>query len=198
MIKAKTGVSAPIIHSNIHPGVRTGYKSPGWVNRNLNKIKDMMKVGTKSTSMKVASKFKGADPSKFLSRAKTLSTGLSKRGLALAGGPIGLGMYAGTMGARHLVTKAFDPYRDKATGKISKKGHETLAAAARSREALMAKRNKARNAKTGKMVKAVSGNEVLGKDSVPFKSLGAHANLADERQGRKGAAVTGFNFKGVF
>ena len=193
MIKAKTGVSAPV-----YPGVRTGtsYTSPGWVNRNLNKIKDMMKVGTKSTSMKVANQFKGANPSKFLSRAKTLSTGLGKRSVALAGGPIGLGMYAGTMGAKAAVTHAFKGY--KKDGKWTKEGMKRLESEARSREALMAKRNKARNAKTGKMVKAVSGNEVLGKDSVPFKSLGTHANLADERQGRKGAAVTGFNFKGVF
>ena len=144
-----------------------------------------------------ASKFKKAvDPSKFLSRAKTLSTGLGKRSVALAGGPIGLGMYAGTMGAKAAVTHAFKGY--KKDGKWTKEGMKRLESEARSREALMAKRNKARNAKTGKMVKAVSGNEVLGKDSVPFKSLGTHANLADERQGRKGAAVTGFNFKGVF
>ena len=132
------------------------------------------------------------------SQLKTLAKAGGKRSLALAGGPIGLGMYAGTMGAKHLVTKAFDPYRDKATGKISKAGHAKLAAAARSREALMAKRNKARNAKTGTMVRAAHGEEVLGKQSVPFESAGATANLANERQGRKGAAVRGFNFKGVF
>ena len=161
-------------------------------------VKNLKKVIGVFPTVAGASKFKGADPSKYLSRAKTLAKAGGKRSLALAGGPIGLGMYAGTMGAKHLVTKAFDPYRDKATGKISKKGHATLAAAARSREALMAKRNKARNAKTGTMVRAAHGEEVLGKQSVPFESAGATANLANERQGRKGAAVRGFNFKGVF
>ena len=206
-------------------GAGTAYTSPGWttkINKSLNKLKTMMKLGTKTTSLAAASKFKGANPSKFLSRAKTLSTGLGKRSLALAGGPIGLGMYAGTMGAKHLVTKAFDPYRDKATGKISKAGHKALEASARKREKLaasrrakrrwdpianvkgiktgggiMAKTNKARTAKTGTMVRAAQGIEVLGKQQVPFKIEPASANLAEQRQGRKGAAVTGFDFKGV-
>ena len=70
-----------------------------------------MKLGTKTTSLAAASKFKGANPSKYLSRAKTLSTGLGKRSLALAGGPIGLGMYAGAMGAKAAVTHAFKGYK---------------------------------------------------------------------------------------
>ena len=180
-------------------GAGTAYKSAGWttkINKSLNKLKNMMKLG-RSTAMGVGlSKYTSKIPK--ASQLKTLAKTGGRRSLALAGGPIGLGMYAGTMGAKHLVTKAFDPYRDKATGKISKKGHETLAAAARTREALMAKRNKARNAKTGTMVKANVGTEVLGKQSVPFESSGTTANLANERQGRKGAAVRGFNFKGVF
>jgi len=72
-----------------------------------------------------------------------------------------------------------------------------LESQARTREALMAKRNKARNAKTGTMVRAAQGIEVLGKQQVPFKIEPASANLAEQRQGRKGAAVTGFDFKGV-
>ena len=184
-------------------GAGTAYTSPGWttkINKGLNKLKDMMKLGTKTATRAAVgkgewSKLRGLG-GKAAGRRGLAAAG--RRGLALAGGPIGLGMYAGTMGAKHLVTKAFDPYRDKATGKISKAGHAKLAAAARKREALMAKRNKARNAKTGTMVKANVGTEVLGKQSVPFESAGATANLAHERQGRKGAAVRGFNFKGVF
>ena len=141
------------------------------------------------------SKFKGADPSKYLSRAKTLAKTGGRRSLALAGGPIGLGMYAGTSLAKAAVTSAFKGY--KKDGKWTKEGMKRLESQARSREALMAKRNKARNAKTGTMVRAAQGIEVLGKHQVPFKIEPASANLAEQRQGRKGAAVTGFDFKGV-
>ena len=178
-------------------GAGTAYKSAGWttkINKSLNKLKDMMKLGSKTTSLAAASKWSKIPKA---SQLKTLAKAGGRRSLALAGGPIGLGMYAGTMGAKHLVTKAFDPYRDKATGKISKAGHAKLAAAARSREALMTKRNKARNAKTGTMVRAAQGIEVLGKQQVPFDIQPATANLAGERQGLKGAAVKGFDFKGV-
>jgi len=178
-------------------GAGTAYKSAGWttkINKSLNKLKDMMKLGSKTTSLAAASKWSKIPKA---SQLKTLAKAGGRRSLALAGGPIGLGMYAGTMGAKHLVTKAFDPYRDKATGKISKAGHAKLAAAARTREALMAKRNKARNAKTGTMVRAAQGIEVLGKQQVPFDIQPATANLAGERQGLKGAAVKGFDFKGV-
>ena len=131
-------------------GAGTAYTSPGWttkINKGLNKLKDMMKLGTKSTSMAAASKFKGANPSKFLSRAKTLSTGFGKRSVALAGGPIGIGMYAGTMGAKAAVTHAFKGY--KKDGKWTKEGTKKLESQARKREALLAKRNKARGYKGG-------------------------------------------------
>ena len=208
MLKAKTSAFAanPDAWKKARGASTTGMKvagagtaGVGWttkINKSLNKLKNMMKLGRTTAMGAGLSKYTSKIPK--ASQLKTLAKTGGRRSLALAGGPIGLGMYAGTMGAKHLVTKAFDPYRDKATGKISKKGHETLAAAARTREALMAKRNKARNAKTGTMVKANVGTEVLGKQSVPFESAGATANLANERQGRKGAAVRGFNFKGVF
>ena len=174
-----------------------GTAGAGWttkINKSLNKLKSMMKLG-RSTAM-------GAGLSKYTSKIpkasqlKNLAKAGGRRSLALAGGPIGLGMYAGTMGAKAAVTHAFKGY--KKDGKWTKEGMKRLESQARAREALMAKRNKARNAKTGTMVKASVGTEVLGKQSVPFESSGTTANLANERQGRKGAAVRGFNFKGVF
>ena len=175
-------------------GAGTAYKSTGWVNKNLNKLKDMMKLGSKTTSMGVGlSKYTSKIPK--ASQLKTLAKAGGRRSLALAGGPIGLGMYAGTMGAKAAVTSAFKGY--KKDGKWTKEGMKRLESQARTREALMAKRNKARNAKTGTMVRAAQGIEVLGKQQVPFKIEPASANLAEQRQGRKGAAVTGFDFKGV-
>jgi hypothetical protein len=138
---------------------------------------------------------KGSQLSK-LSKLKDVMKVGGKRSLAFAGGPIGLGMYAGTKLAKAAVTSAFKGY--KKDGKWTKEGTKRLESQARAREALMAKRNKARNAQTGAMIRATHGVEVLGKQSVPFESQGATANLAAERQGRKGAAVRGFNFKGVF
>ena len=143
------------------------------------------------------SKFKGANPSKYLSRAKTLAKTGGRRSLMLMGGPMGAAAVAATLtpGVINKLTKrAPGATKTKLFG-IDLKGAEK---SARTREALMAKRNKARNAKTGTMVKANVGTEVLGKQSVPFESSGTTANLANERQGRKGAAVRGFNFKGVF
>ena len=175
-------------------GAGTAYKSTGWVNKNLNKLKDMMKLGSKTTSMGVGlSKYTSKIPK--ASQLKTLAKAGGRRSLALAGGPIGLGMYAGTSLAKAAVTSAFKGY--KKDGKWTKEGMKRLESQARSREALMAKRNKARNAKTGTMVRAAQGIEVLGKQQVPFKIEPASANLAEQRQGRKGAAVTGFDFKGV-
>ena len=146
IIKAKTGVSAPV-----YPGVKTGtsYTSPGWINRNLNKIKDMMKVGTKTTAMSAGA----INPSKWTSKIpkpsqlKTLMKAGGKRSVALAGGPIGLGMYAGTMGAKAAVTHAFKGY--KKDGKWTKEGYKKLESEARKREALLKKRNKARGYKGG-------------------------------------------------
>ena len=194
MLKAQHGVHTQVrsaLAKGNLPGITKGTKGTTGMAKFVKGFKNILGVLPAGAASKW-SKIPKA------SQLKTLAKTGGRRSLALAGGPIGLGMYAGTMGAKHLVTKAFDPYRDKATGKISKKGHETLAAAARSREALMAKRNKARNAKTGTMVRAAQGIEVLGKQQVPFKIEPAGANLAEQRQGRKGAAVTGFNFKGVF
>jgi hypothetical protein len=113
------------------------------------------------------------------------------------GGPMGAAAAAATLtpGVIEKLTKrAPGATKTKLFG-IDLKGAEK---SARTREALMAKRNKARNAKTGTMVRAAQGIEVLGKQQVPFKIEPASANLAEQRQGRKGAAVTGFNFKGVF
>ena len=202
MIHAQHGVHAQVRSSLAAKGMKaatagTAYKSPGWINKNLNKLKDFMKAGTKTTSMKGS-----ITPSKWLSKIpkgsqlKTLAKAGGRRSLALAGGPIGLGMYAGTSLAKAAVTSAFKGYKKE--GKWTKEGTKRLESQARAREALMAKRNKARNAQTGAMIRATHGVEVLGKQSVPFESQGATANLAAERQGRKGAAVRGFNFKGVF
>jgi len=202
ILKAQHGVHAQVRSSLAAKGMKaatagTAYKSTGWINKNLNKLKDFMKAGIKTTSMKGS-----ITPSKWLSKIpkgsqlKTLAKAGGRRSLALAGGPIGLGMYAGTSLAKAAVTSAFKGYKKE--GKWTKEGTKRLESQARAREALMAKRNKARNAQTGAMIRATHGVEVLGKQSVPFESQGATANLAAERQGRKGAAVRGFNFKGVF
>ena len=174
----------------------TAYKSPGWINKNLNKLKDMMKLGSKTTSM-------GAGLSKYTSKIpkasqlKTLTKAGGRRSLMLMGGPMGAAAAAATLTPSlidKLTKRAPGAKKTKLFG-IDIKGAEK---SARAREALMAKRNKARNAQTGAMIRATHGVEVLGKQSVPFESQGATANLAAERQGRKGAAVRGFNFKGVF
>ena len=131
------------------------------------------------------------------SQLKTLTKVGGRRSLMLMGGPMGAAAAAATLTPsliNKLTKRAPGAKKTKLFG-IDIKGAEK---SARSREALMAKRNKARNAKTGAMIKATHGIEVLGKQSVPFESQGATANLAAERQGRKGAAVRGFNFKGVF
>jgi len=160
-------------------------------------VKNLKKVIGVFPTVAGASKFKGADPSKYLSRAKTLTKVGGRRSLMLMGGPMGAAAAAATLTPsliNKLTKRAPGAKKTKLFG-IDIKGAEK---SARSREALMAKRNKARNAKTGAMIKATHGIEVLGKQSVPFESQGATANLAAERQGRKGAAVRGFNFKGVF
>ena len=201
MIHAQHGVHAQVRSSLAAKGMKaatagTAYKSTGWINKNLNKLKDFMKAGTKTTSMKGS-----ITPSKWLSKIpkgsqlKTLAKAGGRRSLALAGGPIGLGMYAGTSLAKAAVTSAFKGYKKE--GKWTKEGTKRLESQARAREALMAKRNKARNAKTGTMVRAAHGEEVLGKQQVPFNIEPASANLAGEREGLRGAAVKGFDFKGV-
>ena len=142
------------------------------------------------------SKFKGANPSKYLSRAKTLAKTGGRRSLMLAGGPLGVAAAAALTTPsliEKLTKRAPGATKTKLFG-IDLKGAEK---SARTREALMAKRNKARNAKTGTMVRAAHGEEVLGKQQVPFTIEPASANLAEQRQGRKGAAVRGFDFKGV-
>jgi len=259
IIKAKTSTFAETHAANwakrrgaATTGMRVGtagtaYTSPGWttkINKSLNKLKSMMKIGSKTTSLAAASKWSKIPKA---SQLKTLAKAGGRRSLALAGGPIGLGMYAGTMGAKAAVTSAFKGYKKE--GKWTKEGMKRLESQARTREALMAKRNKARNAKTGTMihakdsafishqkaydlakaekgedrvtkadiayqrtkhikgktgrhatgtmVRAAHGEEVLGKQQVPFTIEPASANLAEQRQGRKGAAVRGFDFKGV-
>ena len=196
MLKAQHGVHAQV-RSALAKGTTTGTAGAGWttkINKGLNKLKSMMKLGTKSTAMSAGlSKYTSKIPK--ASQLKTLAKTGGRRSLALAGGPIGLGMYAGTSLAKAAVTSAFKGY--KKDGKWTKEGMKRLESQARTREALMAKRNKARNAKTGTMVRAAQGIEVLGKQQVPFKIEPASANLAEQRQGRKGAAVTGFDFKGV-
>ena len=181
-------------------GAGTAYTSSGWKNKitkSLNKFKDMMKLGTKSTAMSAAinpSKWTGKIPKP--SQLKTLAKTGGRRSLLLMGGPMGAAAAAATLtpGVIEKLTKrAPGATKTKLFG-IDLKGAEK---SARTREALMAKRNKARNAKTGTMVRAAQGIEVLGKQQVPFKIEPASANLAEQRQGRKGAAVTGFDFKGV-
>jgi len=181
-------------------GAGTAYTSPGWttkINKSLNKLKGMMKLGTRTAATSGA-----INPSKWSkipkpSQLKTLAKTGGRRSLLLMGGPMGAAAAAATLTPsliNKLTKRAPGATKTKLFG-IDLKGAEK---SARTREALMAKRNKARNAKTGTMVKANVGTEVLGKQSVPFESSGTTANLANERQGRKGAAVRGFNFKGVF
>ena len=158
MIKAKTSTFAETHASNWakrRAALTTGMTLPANIARATKGTTGMAKLvkGFKNVlgvlpAGAAASKFKKAvDPSKFLSRAKTLSTGLGKRSVALAGGPIGLGMYAGTMGAKAAVTHAFKGY--KKDGKWTKEGYKKLESEARKRESLMAKRNKARGYKGG-------------------------------------------------
>ena len=133
-------------------GAGTAYTSQGWttkINKGLNKLKDMMKVGTKTTAMRAGvinpSKWTGKIPK--ASQLKNLAKAGGRRSLALAGGPIGLGMYAGTKLAKSAVTHAFKGY--KKDGKWTKEGYKKLESEARKREALMAKRNKTRGYKGG-------------------------------------------------
>jgi len=176
-------------------GAGTAYKSPGWINKSLNKLKNMMKLGTKSTAMGAGlAKYTGKIPK--ASQLKTLTKVGGRRSLMLMGGPMGAAAAAATLTPsliEKLTKRAPGATKTKLFG-IDLKGAEK---SARTREALMAKRNKARNAKTGTMVRAAHGEEVLGKQQVPFNIEPASANLAEQRQGRKGAAVRGFDFKGV-
>jgi len=202
MIHAQHGVHAQVRSSLAAKGMKaatagTAYKSPGWINKNLSKLKDFMKAGTKTTSMKGS-----ITPSKWLSKIpkgsqlKTLTKVGGRRSLMLMGGPMGAAAAAATLtpGIIDKLTKRAPGAKKTKLFGIDIKGAEK---SARAREALMAKRNKARNAQTGTMVRAAHGEEVLGKQQVPFKVEPASANLAEQRQGRKGAAVRGFDFKGV-
>ena len=136
-------------------GAGTAYTSSGWKNKitkSLNKFKDMMKLGTKSTAMSAAinpSKWTGKIPKP--SQLKTLAKTGGRRSLLLMGGPMGAAAAAATLtpGVIDKLTKRAPGAKKTKLFGIDLKGAAT---SARAREALMAKRNKARAAKGAAIV----------------------------------------------
>ena len=160
IIKAKTSTFAEIHAENwakrrgaATTGMRVGtagtaYKSAGWttkINKSLNKLKDMMKLGS-STAGRGLSRYKGKIPK--ASQLKNLAKVGGSRATWLMGGPMGAAALSATLAPSvidKLTKRAPGATKTKLFG-IDIKGAEK---SARTREALMAKRNKARGYKGG-------------------------------------------------
>jgi len=148
-------------------GAGTAYTSPGWttkINKSLNKLKGMMKLGTKTTAMRAGvinpSKWSSVPKASQLGKLKTLARVGGSRATWLIGGPMGAAAAAATLTPSlidKLTKRAPGATKTKLFG-IDIKGAEK---SARTREALMAKRNKARGYKSGAEIIAPSSDFVI-------------------------------------
>ena len=173
IIKAKTSTFAETHAANwakrrgaATTGMRVGtagtaYTSPGWttkINKSLNKLKDMMKLGS-SRAGRGLSRYKGKIPK--AAQLKNLAKVGGSRATWLMGGPMGAAALSATLAPSvidKLTKRAPGATKTKLFG-IDIKGAEK---SARTREALMAKRNTDKRGIFWKKPKAKSGGEIRG------------------------------------